>query len=268
MKLQKPPVASLALERGVPLFQPEKLDAAFLETIRALEPAIGVVVAYGKILRRSLLELPPHGFINVHASLLPRYRGAAPIQRAIEEGERETGVTIMRVDEQLDHGPIILMRSIEIGADERSGGLFQRLAEEGGRLLVEALDAIEGGTAREEEQQHELATYAHKIEKEEGRIDWSAPARSIFNRWRAFDPWPGAFFEIDGEIVKVNEMALSGVATDAAAGKILSIDGDSVTVATGEGALELRRMQRAGKKPTAASEVMRSLSLERGAALR
>lgn len=262
MKMQKPPVASLAVEAGLPLFQPPKLDTTFLEAARVLAPDLGVVVAYGKILRKSLLDLPPHGFINVHGSLLPKYRGAAPIQRAIEAGETETGVTIMRIDEQLDHGPMFAVSTLMIGPEERTPSLFHRLATAGGTLLVEVIDAIEEGRALEQEQDHANATHAKKIEKEEGRLDWRQSAQVLFNRFRAFDPWPGTFFEFGGEIIKVTEMKRrdQGVTES---GKIVELD-DRVVVECGDGALELVTLQRPGRKAAGAGDVARGLGLAVG----
>jgi methionyl-tRNA formyltransferase len=262
MKMQTPPVAALAMEAGLPLFQPPKLDATFLESARGLAPDLGVVVAYGKILRKSLLDLPPHGFINVHGSLLPKYRGAAPIQRAIEAGETETGVTIMRIDEQLDHGPMFAVSTLTIGPEERTPSLFHRLATAGGTLLVEVIDAIEEGRALEQEQDHASATHAKKIEKEEGRIVWSQPSRAVYDRFRAFDPWPGTFFEHGGEIIKVNDMKRREQSAKES-GTIVEL-GDRVIVACSEGALELVTLQRPGRKAAAAGDVARGLGLAVG----
>lgn len=261
MKLQKPPVAALALEAGLPLFQPPKLDAAFLAEVRKLAPDLGVVVAYGKILRKSLLDLPPHGFINVHGSLLPKYRGAAPIQRAIEAGESESGVTIMRIDEELDHGPMYAASTLQIAPDERTPSLFHRLAQMGGVLLVEVIDAIEEGRALEQEQDHAAAIHAKKIEKEEGRVRWSDPAAVLYNRFRAFDPWPGTFFELNGEVIKIPEMRPS---TGSGRGGEILETGDRLVVACGEGAVELQSLQRPGRKAAAAVDVARGLALRAG----
>lgn len=267
MKLQKPPVAQLALDRGLPLLQPPKLDAAVVEHARALAPDLGVVVAYGRILRPSFLAVPRLGFINVHGSLLPKYRGAAPIQRAIENGEAETGVAIMQVDEQLDHGPVFAMRSTPIGADERAPQLFERLARIGGELLVEVVDQLEAGTARATEQDHDRATYAAKIEKEEGRVDWTMPASRLYDRFRAFFPWPGLFIHRGDEIVKLTEVRESDLARRGVPGEVLEVNRESIVVACGEGALEIVQMQRPGKKAAAASDVARGLGFAAGTRL-
>jgi methionyl-tRNA formyltransferase len=257
LKLHKPPVVVKALELGLPVAQPSKIRTdEFLDSIAALHPDVGVVIAYGRILPRRLLEIPRHGFINVHASLLPRYRGAAPIQRAIEAGETQTGVTIMRVDEELDHGAMLGIETIDIGPDERLPSVSKRLSEAGGEALLRVLSQLERGTAVDRQQNHALATHAAKIEKSEGRIAFDQPATAIYNRFRAFDPWPGIFFETQGESIKVTDMRPArGTGVP---GTVLSID-DGVTVATAIDALRLIELQRPGKARTSAGDVARGL---------
>jgi methionyl-tRNA formyltransferase len=246
MKLQAPAVAVRARSLGLPLAQPPKIrDAAFLQSIAALQPDAGIVVAYGKILPAALLQIPPHGFFNVHASLLPKYRGAAPIQRAIEHGERETGVTIMRVDEELDHGPMLAMARTEIDPDEHTPALAARLATLGASALAEVLASMPPDTP----QDHAQATLAPKIEKSEGAVDWSEPARKIYDKFRAFDPWPGLFTP---ELKLIDIRPASG---QGAPGTILSIDEGGVVVAAGEGAIRLLTVQRAGKPRVAAADL-------------
>ena len=258
MKLHKPPVVVRAEELGLPIAQPAKIRTdEFLESIVALRPDVGVVIAYGRILPKRLLEIPTHGFINVHASLLPKYRGAAPIQRAIEAGETETGVTIMRVDEELDHGPMLGIEMVDIGADERLPSVSKRLAEAGGEALLRVLAQLERGTAVDRPQRHERATHAAKIDKAEGRITFDEPASVIYNRFRAFDPWPGIFFETHGESIKVTDMRPAEGA--GAPRTVLAID-DGVLVATADGAVRLTELQRPGKSRTSAAEVARTLS--------
>lgn len=261
MRMQKPPVAAVAVERGLPLMQPAKINAEFLAELARFNVSLGVVVAYGKILPEKLISIPQHGMINVHGSLLPKWRGAAPVQRSIEAGERETGVTIMRIDRELDHGAMFAKAFVGIAPDERAPSVFARLATAGAALLVDVVDAIERGDAREEEQQHELATYAKKMEKDEGRIRWEQPARAIYDRFRAFDPWPGTFFEHAGEVVKVHEMRPGD--ERAAPGEVLSV-GETVVVGTGDGALELVTLQRPGKPRASARDVSRGLSIHAG----
>lgn len=248
MKLQAPAVAVRARELGLPLAQPARIrDAAFLDFIAALRPDAGIVVAYGKILPAALLQIPPHGFFNVHASLLPKYRGAAPIQRAIERGERETGVTIMRVDEELDHGPMLATVRTEIGPDEHSPALASRLSTLGAAALAGVLAAMPPDTP----QDHPQATLAPKIEKSEGAVDWREPARTIYDKFRAFDPWPGVFTP-DLKLIDIRPAAGEG-----APGTILSIDEDGVVVAAGDGAIRLVTVQRAGKPRVAAADLAR-----------
>jgi len=244
LQLQSPAVARYARDHDLPLAQPQKIREA-ISQIESLKPDIAIVVAYGKILPPDLLRIAP--FYNVHASILPSYRGAAPIQRAIERGESETGVTIMRVDAELDHGPILSIEKTPIGADEHAPSLAQRLSKLGSDLLLRTL----AGDMRETPQDHARATFAPKIEKSEGEIAWSESARTIYNKFRAFDPWPGVF-RGDLKMVDVRPAQGSG-----APGEILAIDQRAVTVATGEGALDLLVLQRAGKSRQRAAEFAR-----------
>ena len=267
MKMQKPAVAVRAIELGVPLLQPAKIrEEAFLQQIAALAPDIGVVVAYGRILPAKLLEIPEHGFLNVHGSLLPKYRGAAPMQRAIEAGETQTGVTIMRVDEALDHGPMFEKVVVEVGADEKLPSVAQRLAAAGAEALARTLASIERGDAVETEQDHASATHAAKIEKEEGRVTFTEPWRLIYDRYRAFDPWPGVFFETAGEIIRIREMSRAEGVQRSEPRTVLAID-QGVRIATADGALRLERLQRPGKAAAAAGDVARGLGWRVGAAL-
>jgi len=271
MRVQSPPTVELARERNLPVSQPLSVrKEEFLDSMRALRPELAVVIAYGKLLPVSLLGIPKHGFLNVHASLLPRYRGAAPIQRAIEAGERETGVTIMRVDEELDHGPILGMGRIQIGPDEHAASLSARLAEAGAELLANVIDRLARGEVVEAEQDHSRATYAAKIRKEEGRVDWNVSSRTIYDRFRAFDPWPGTFFDSDferaGESVKLASIALEPRAGPP--GEILASTDTSIIVACGEGSLRIDRLQRAGKRPVDAATYLRSRNLSVGDSLR
>jgi methionyl-tRNA formyltransferase len=251
MKLHAPAVAVKALEIGLPLAQPPRIrNDDFLASITALKPDAGIVVAYGKILPANLLTIPQHGFINIHASILPKYRGAAPIQRAIEHGETTTGVTIMRVDEQLDHGPMLTIETTDIGADERTPSLASRLSTIGAEALLRVLTTMPDGTP----QDHDAATYAPKIEKSEGAINWGESSAAIYNKFRAFDPWPGIFA---GELKLIDIAPANG---RGAAGTILSSTSDGVIVATGDGALRLITVQRPGKAKAAAADVLRGLS--------
>jgi methionyl-tRNA formyltransferase len=199
LHLAPPPLKVTAAKLGLPVLQPVKVRDAIAE-LQALRPDVIVVVAYGQILPKALLDLPPQGCINVHASLLPRWRGAAPIQAAIWAGDTETGVTTMYMDEQLDHGDIILQRREAIRPDDTSATLHDRLARLGAELLVETLRLPDRPRRRQDER---LVTYAPKLTKADGRIDWSKPAVEIDRQVRACNPWPGAFTDRDGELLKV-----------------------------------------------------------------
>jgi methionyl-tRNA formyltransferase len=251
MKMQAPAVATKAREMGLPLAQPPRIrNDEFLASIAAPKPDAGIVVAYGKILPANLLAIATHGFINVHASILPKYRGAAPIQRAIEHGETTTGVTIMRVDEELDHGAMLAIETTEIGPDERTPSLASRLSRIGAAALLRVLESIPDGTP----QDHAAATYAPKIEKSEGAIHWTETTAAIYNKFRAFDPWPGIFA---GELKLIDIAPASGRGLP---GTILNANSDGVIVATGDGALRLMTVQRPGKPKAAAADVLRGLS--------
>jgi methionyl-tRNA formyltransferase len=255
MKMHAPAVAVRAKELGIPLLQPAKIRTEeFLDAIRRVEPDCGIVVAYGRILPATLLAIPTHGFLNVHGSILPRWRGAAPIQRAIEAGDAETGVTIMRVDEQLDHGPMLRIVTTPIDPDERTPALARRLSSLGGEALAEVLRAMPPDV----EQDHASATHAPKIEKEEGQVTFDEPARVIYNRFRAFDPWPGITFH------DLKLTAMQPAAGDGGPRTILSLDDDGVVLACGEGAIRVTEMQRPGKPRTPAAVVARGLGWKGG----
>jgi methionyl-tRNA formyltransferase len=255
MKMHAPAVAVRAGELGLPLLQPAKIRTpAFLDEIRRHEPDAAVVIAYGRILPATLLEIPKHGFLNVHASILPRWRGAAPIQRAIEAGDGVTGATIMRVDEELDHGPMLAIATTAIGPEERTPSLSRRLSILGAEALLPVLRDLPN--AVETPQDHAKATLAPKIEKSEGEVHWEDAASAIYNRFRAFDPWPGIFVRHGGETIKLTEIRPAN--GSGAAGSILEM-GDDVVIACGEGAIRIVEMQRPGKPRTPAGAVARGL---------
>jgi methionyl-tRNA formyltransferase len=243
------------------VFQPQRLkDEDWLDTFRSLGADIGVVAAYGKILPQALLDIPPRGLVNVHASLLPAYRGASPIHRAVMDGEPETGVTIMRVVLALDAGPMLARASLAIGDDETSADVETRLAPLGARLLVDTLDAIAAGTAVETPQDDARATYAPRLTKEEGTIDWSLPARAIHNRVRGLHPWPRAWTTIGlHRLVVLRGSAAQGVESSpgAAPGVVLEAHGDRFVVAAGEGtAYRLTELQPEGRRAMAVREFL------------
>ena len=247
-KLAASPVKKLALEHEIPVFQPQKLrDPLAVTELRRLQPDLIVVVAYGQILPKAVLDIPRYHCINVHASLLPKYRGAAPINKAIIDGESETGVTTMLMDVGLDTGDMLVKRSLNIGADETAGQLHDRLAGLGREALVETLQLLCAGNLVAEKQDDELSCYAPMMKKEDGLIDWQRTATEIHNQVRGLDPWPGAFTYLDDEVLKI---ATTAVAEDSseAAGTIISADKTGVRIACGEGVLIVAELQLPGRK--------------------
>jgi len=249
-----------AAAAGIPVRTPASLrdDAAQVE-FAALDLDVAVVVAYGLILPQPVLDAPKFGCINIHASLLPRWRGAAPIQRAIQAGDRETGVTIMQMDAGLDTGPELLREAIPITTETNAGMLHDALSTLGGRLIVEALTGLEAGTLKAVAQPETGETYAAKIARGEERIDWAQPAAVLDRHVRAFAPWPGAWFEHDGERIKV--LAADVVAGHGEPGTVLD---DVLTVACAEGGLRLVTVQRAGKAAMAAADYLRGRPVSAG----
>lgn len=262
MEVKAPAVAVRARELGVPLIQPAKVREA-IDDVRRVAPDVAIVVAYGKILPAALLEIPKHGFLNIHGSILPRWRGAAPIQRAIEHGDPETGVTIMRVDEELDHGPMLAIAKTPIGPDEHTPSLAARLSTIGAEALLDVLSRL--GTIEETPQDHSLATIAPKIEKSEGEIDWNTSAKSIYDKFRAFDPWPGVFTKEGLKLIDIHP-DINPARGHQPPATIVNID-DGVTIATGDGAIRVITMQRPGKPRAAAGDVARWLQWRVGTRL-
>jgi methionyl-tRNA formyltransferase len=257
------PVQHLAESLRLPVLTPATLKTAETQQqFSALGLAAAVVVAYGLLLPRAILESPRRGCLNVHASLLPRWRGAAPIQRAILAGDRQSGITIMQMDQGLDTGPVLLRRAIEIGPRETSASLHDRLASLGAELIVEALEGLAAGRLRASPQPTEGATYAAKLTREEERLDWREPAALLDRRVRALAPRPGAWCEIGGERVKI----LEAEPVEAAGIPGHLID-DRLTVACGEGALRLLKLQRAGKAALSAGDFQRGFRLAPGMVL-
>jgi methionyl-tRNA formyltransferase len=260
-KISDAPVKARALAAGLPILQPERMkDPAFLDNLAALRADIGVVAAYGKILTDAVLAVPRLGMINVHASLLPRYRGAAPVHRAIIAGERETGVTIMRVVKALDAGPMLATIRRPIGADETSDEVERDLARLGAQLLVSTADALAAGAGQETPQDDSAATYAHRLTKEDGVIDWSWPAARLHDLIRGLQPWPQAFsFLRDRRFILIRSSAKEAeVAGPEAseAGTIVEAEGDRLVVATGSGWLQVTEIQAEGKRPMGAREFL------------
>ena len=264
-QVQRSPVHELALARGLAVRHPAGLrDPAEQERFAALGVDAAIVVAYGLILPAPLLRAPRLGCLNIHASLLPRWRGAAPIQRALLAGDQATGITIMQMEEGLDTGPILLQEAVPIGRDATSAGLSAELAPLGGQLMLAALDGIGDDQITPQPQPQEGVTYAHKISREEARLDWRLPSIDLERRVRAFDPRPGAFFEIGGERIRVHTaIELPGPA-GGVPGTVLD---ERLLVACGEGVLRLLRLQRPGRAPLEAAEFLRGFPIGPGTRL-
>lgn len=271
-KLTPSPVKEIALAHSLPVLQPERLrDEGFLQSLAGLDADLGVVAAYGKILTDAVLATPRLGLINVHASLLPKYRGAAPIHRAVMNGETETGVTIMRVVKALDAGPMLSRVTRPIGAEETSVDVERDLARLGARALVEAADALTEGTAHEVPQDDAAATYAPKIEKADGRIDWTASASVIHDKIRGLHPWPHAYASLSGARCLLLESRVEpgdASAPAAAPGEILQAEGETLRVQTGDGVLRVLRLQLEGRRPMTVREFLAGHPLAPGTLFR
>jgi methionyl-tRNA formyltransferase len=253
-----PPVKEAALAEGLPVLQPERpSDPAFLDALRGYAPDLGVVVAYGHILKPALLELPPRGMVNVHGSMLPALRGAAPIAHAILEGLEETGVTIMQMDAGVDTGPILHQVPTPIATDETTGELEVRLAELGALALIEALALIDADALLPRSQEGEQATYAPKITQEMARIRWDEPAARVARQVRALDPKPGAWTELAGKRVKLFGPRAGGFPPSSAAPGVVVATEPALLVATGEGALQFLDVQPEGRNRLAAADWIR-----------
>lgn len=253
-KMTESPVKQFASGHDIPVWQPETLkDAGIVEQIAAAKPDLIIVAAYGLLLPQAVLDIPVRGCVNVHASLLPRWRGAAPIQAAILEGDSETGITLMQMEAGLDSGPVLASAAINIGADETAGSLHDRLAALGGELLVRELGAILDGSLEAVPQDDGKVTYAGKIRKQDAVIDWNCTTEQIGRKIRAYDPVPGASFDLDGEIIKCwKAEAVEG--GEGPVGTILSADKTGVYVACKGGVLRLLEIQRPGRKRVTAAE--------------
>ena len=264
-KEQPSPVQRAAEAHGIAVRAPNSLrDAAAEAEFKALGADLAVVAAYGLILPKAILDAPLRGCLNIHASLLPRWRGAAPIQRAIEAGDAESGITIMVMDEGLDTGPMLLKESVPIGPETTAAALHDALAALGAKLIVRALAGLESGALLPVPKPAEGVTYARKIAKEEARLDWRAPAALLERRIRAFHPFPGTWFEVKGERIRVLAAIAGPRAREAAPGTILDA---RLAIACGEGALRPTSLQRAGKAPVAAGAFLRGFPLPEGTVL-
>lgn len=261
-KRQPSPVKQRALAQGIPVLQPQTLRDDGVQTqLAALTPDLMVVVAYGLLLPRAVLDLPRHGCINVHASLLPRWRGAAPIARAIAAGDSQTGVTIMRMAKGLDTGDMLLQRTAPMTKTDTAKDLHDRLAAMGGDMLLDTLALIDSGQLAPQPQDDTQATYAAKLDKAEAQIDWQQPAEQLARRVRAYNPWPVAFSQLGKARVRIWQAQPVGQSPAAAPGTIVAAGDDGVDVATGEGVLRVTRLQWPGKRAMAAADVVRGRDL-------
>ena len=273
-KLAFPPVKEVALEHQIPVLQPQKVkEEAFLEEIRMLNPDIILVAAYGKLLPKALLELPRFGCINVHASLLPKYRGASPIQWAVLNGEEKSGVTIMYMTEALDAGDIILTEEVELSKEETAGSLHDKLAQIGGPLLLSAMEAIETGKAERIPQNEEEATHVTMLDKAMGNLNFSKSAIELERFVRGLNPWPTAYTKLHGKMLKIwkaevaSELTLSKEQRQQEFGTIVTVEKDMFGILTGEGILIVKELQLEGKKRMTVEEFLRGFSLEVGTLL-
>lgn len=270
--LQMTPVKAVAAEARIPVYQPEKIrDEKWLEVLEQLKPDVIVVVAFGQIIPKAVLELPEYGCINVHASLLPKYRGAAPIQWAVLNGEKESGVTTMRMDAGLDTGDMIMKETVALADDETGGSLFDKLSAVGAKLLIRTLDSIGSGQAQYEKQPEESPTpYASMLTKKDGLIDWSKSAAQIECLIRGLNPWPSAYTKYRGKTLKLwaavaePEEENAGAGGRVPAGCAAVVSKDALKIQTGDGLLSIKELQPEGKKRMTADAFLRGYPVERG----
>ncbi len=264
-KVLPPPVSQVAGAKGILVLQPKRIkDSVFFEDLSDLRPDMMVVAAYGKILPRHVLSLPPLGCYNVHASVLPAYRGPAPVRWAIINGEKTTGITIFRMDEGMDTGDVLVTESLEIDPNETAGELTERMAHLAARMLTPALQDIVEGRARFVPQEHEKATVVPILKKGDGLIDWGLPAESIRNRIRGLDPWPGAFTFWRGKRLRLWEAEARDPVSAGKPGELLSVAGHGIRVQTGEGTLGLKSLQLEGGRRMSAEEFLRGHKMQPG----
>lgn len=267
-RISFPAVKEAALKHNLNIYQPAKVrNPEFIQLIRNLEAEVIVVAAFGQLLPKELLDMPPYGCINVHASLLPKYRGAAPIQAAIINGDEQTGVTIMHMDVSLDTGDMILWESIPIAPDETGGSLHDKLAMLGAKLLVKALKQLEEGNASRIPQNDSQATHVSMMNKEMGNIDFSKPAVDIERMIRGLNPWPSAYTKLNGKTLKLWSAKVVECQDNARPGEIINVGKDIITVKTGKDALEIHELQLEGKKRLGCDAFLRGYSIEVGTIL-
>jgi len=265
-ELQAPPVKQAALKHSIPVLQPEKIknNPELRERLEAIAPDAILVVAYGRIIPQWMLDLPRHGNINLHGSLLPKYRGAAPIQWAVANGETVSGVTTMRLDAGLDTGPMLLAQAVPVGEEETAVDVYENLAEVGAPLMVETLRRLEAGELFPEAQDHSLATHAPILTRDDGRIDFSRTAKQICDRWRGFQPWPGAFTSLGGKKLIVHRLHVVQHPESIAPGIIHLHEGRMLVGCGGSSVIELDEVQLEGKRRMAAAELLRGYQINSG----
>lgn len=256
-KLQPSPVKQVALDHEIPVFQPETLKTAEAQKQLAdLKPDVMIVAAYGLILPKAVLDIPTHGCLNIHASLLPRWRGAAPIQRAIAAGDAETGITIMQMDEGLDTGAMLLKSLTAIDTSDTGGSLHDRLAELGGKAIIKALELLKKGELTGEPQNDDLACYASKLSKTEGHIDWATDATAIERLIRAFNPWPGTYTDLGDQRIRIHEARALVTDSDAFPGTVVHRDRDGIDIACGNGTLRITHLQLPGSRAQSVNDLI------------
>lgn len=264
------PVKEVAMKYNLPVYQPKKVrEPEFVEVLRGLKPDVMVVAAFGQIISKEILEMPKYGCINVHASLLPAYRGAAPIQWAVINGDKESGVTIMQMDEGIDTGDMIEKVVVPIAEDETGGSLFDKLSQAGAKLCVKVLQDLEDGKAVREKQPEESTTpYARMIDKKMGSIDWEKPAKEIEQLIRGLNPWPSAYTRLQGKTLKIWKAEVLLEHSQEAPGQITEVTKDSIVVQTGQGRLKILELQLEGKKRMDAASFLRGYALKEGESFR
>ena len=260
------PVKQFAVEKGIKVYQYESIRKEGVEEIKAINPDIMITCAFGQIISQEILDIPKYGVINIHASLLPKYRGSSPIQWCLVNGESKTGVTIMRTALAVDSGDILLQKEIDILPEENAGELFDRLAVLGGEAIVEALEIIKDGKAVYTPQDESKATHYPMISKEDGKIDWSRSAREVFNKMRGFTPWPSAFTTLDGKLFKILKCVVSDKIFDGKEGQVF-VEERKAYVVCGNGTVELKEVQLEGKKAMPVSDFLLSGKLKTGVVL-
>ena len=268
--LMPTPVKEVAMKYNLPVYQPKKVrEPEFVEVLRGLKPDVMVVAAFGQIISKEILEMPKYGCINVHASLLPAYRGAAPIQWAVINGDKESGVTIMQMDEGIDTGDMIEKVVVPIAEDETGGSLFDKLSQAGAKLCVKVLQDLEDGKAVREKQPEESTTpYARMIDKKMGSIDWEKPAKEIEQLIRGLNPWPSAYTRLQGKTLKIWKAEVLLEHSQEEPGQITEVTKDSIVVQTGQGRLKILELQLEGKKRMDAASFLRGYALKEGESFR